>query len=130
MTGNQAQGIELRDRGKDQLGLHHRKIVADTLARSSPERKIGEARTTSRALWREAFRVEHLRLLPECRVTVSTILAHKDHAFRQNTIAANLILGYGMTREAEGGRIEPHRFLDHHARVGQCVELFNSRQSP
>src|SRR5713101_1740042 len=102
MAGNQAQRIALRDRGQHQLRLHHCKGVANALARSSPERNVGEARATGRTLWREAFRVERLRLLPKCRVTVGTIGADKHHAVGWNSIAANLILGCGKTGEAEG----------------------------
>ena len=28
---------------------------------------------------------------------------------------------FRLTRQAEGGRIEAHAFLDHHARIGQGV---------
>src|SRR2546425_5881031 len=37
MPRHQAQAIALRDRGKHQLRFHHRKSIADALARSSSE---------------------------------------------------------------------------------------------
>src|SRR6266567_9599881 len=111
MPWHQAQGIVLRDRGQDQLRLHHGEGSTNALARSSSKGKIGEARTASRPFWREAFQVEHVRLLPKCRVTVGTIGTEKHHTLGYNRIAAHLIGGYGKARETEGRGIEPHRFL-------------------
>ncbi len=130
MPRKQAQGIALRDRGQDQLHLNHRKGVANALAGSTPKGKIVKTRAASRPFWREAFRVEHFRLLPKCRVTVGTIDAEKYDAFGRNRVAANLTGRCGKTREAEDGRVEPRCLLDHHAGVGQSVQVFNRRQLP
>src|SRR5262249_28748876 len=97
MPWNHTQGKALRDCGQDELGLHHRKEVANALARSSSKREIGEARTGSDPFLGETFWVEDLRLLPKCWMTVGTILAHKDHAVGRNRVAANLIVGFGVT---------------------------------
>src|SRR5262245_25700711 len=130
MPRNQMERVALRDGGQHELRFHHRKGVADALARSSSKGKIGEARATSRTFWRKAFRVEHLRLLPACRVTMGTIGAKKDDAFSRNNVAANLIRRCGKPREAEDGWVEPHGLLDHHARVRQRVQVFNRGSLP
>src|SRR5262249_36729695 len=98
--------------------------------RSSSKGKIGKAWTTSRALRRKTFRVEHVRFLPKCRVTGGTIGTEKDHTVGWKKIPTNVIRGDGKTSEAECWGIETHRCLDHHARVGQAIEVFSGWQSP
>ena len=87
----------LRDGGQDELRLHEREGVAYALAGSSSEGEIGEAWTTGRTLFGEAFWIEYLWLLPKLWMTVGTILAQKDYAVGRDRVAANLIGGNGMT---------------------------------
>src|SRR2546427_5899292 len=65
MARNQAQGIALGNCCQHQLRLHERKRIANALTRPTSEGEIGEAWATNGTLWREAFRVEALRVFPK-----------------------------------------------------------------
>src|SRR5215469_4031400 len=79
VTWEQAHLVALRHGRQDQLGFHHGKVVAKAHAWPTPKGKVGEGRTSRRALWGESLRIEALRFVPERGMTMHRIGADDDH---------------------------------------------------
>src|SRR6266581_4923031 len=128
MTRHQVQAIALCNSSQDQLRLHHRKVVADALPWPTPKGEVGVVRATGRAFGGKALRIEHLRLLPERRVTVRRVGTEPDHTVSRNMVPSNLVLGDRFATEDPGRWVEPQRLLKYHACIGQLRQALQRWQ--
>lgn len=81
MIWHQPEPVALRDRWRDKLCLHHRKVTADAQVRPAAEGKVGVVRAGCNLFRAETLRVEHLRLLPEIGMAMGDVRAEPDQLF-------------------------------------------------
>ena len=117
------------DGSEQQPRLHQRERLPDAAANAAPEREVAEGRTSSFGLRRPALRVEAQRLLEEAGVPVRDPRAQQDDRAGGDDVAAELDVGQRPAPDQPRGRIEPHRLLQHAARVLEPREIGHRRRT-
>src|SRR5208337_1792157 len=115
MPRDQAQAIFLRDGSEDQIRLSECKNVADALARTAAERKVGVAREAGGALSRKPLGLEALGILPELRMAMRHPLAEHHVAAARDPVPHYLVVFDRRASDRPHRRINSHRLVDNHS---------------
>src|SRR6266851_7180574 len=128
-SGLEAEAVALRDGRQQQHRLGHGESGADADALAGAEGDIGETMARPRALRREALGIELARPVPELGVAVEQPGHDQNLCARGNEAAQHLVIVEGGARQGVCRRVQPHRFLEHHARIAQLAEVLVSRRT-
>ena len=78
----------------------------------------------------ESFRVEDIGLFPETGMPVQAVDADGDYGIRRNIVAADFIFAERPPPQCPGRREHAQAFVQHHAGVGQLLQVRITRASP
>src|SRR5262249_28730544 len=119
----------LQDRRQHQWPLQQREIVADAPSRAAAEGEVGELRPVRAPARQETLRPKGVRLLPERRVPVSDVLAHRDDRLLRDRPPVDFVRADRLPRLAPGRRIEPQRLVEDRPRQRQRRQILRRRSS-
>src|SRR5215510_14367236 len=130
MAGYELQTIALCQRRHTQLRFDERELVADALPRSGAKREIDVLRTIGAELRREALGLERVRVLPVRGQAMQNVRDDKREPASRQTEPTERVVGECLPGEAPRRRVETHRLVNNHSRVGQVREIAVLRSAP